>query len=220
MTVTGRRGTPALRARAGHLPTAPPPRYTQIEQRERRRQGLPVTLGGGWSLRDEVAAIVEPLTTVDRPRPLSYGRCVDDLTDAVHALVHEAISLLARADAEHRTRHLGVDDRGRSIQALVDLAPRPALPVITDKALAKGTWATVLVALAEPYSDGLAALLGNAASTAVSDRIVTGLRAVDAVAAVLQRRLDHIPASTAKASPVPTKADRARAELESLGVQL
>lgn len=219
MTVIGRRGTPAALARRGALPTAPP-KYTPDQLRERRHQGLPVTLGGDWSLRDELAAICAPLTAVDRPRPLSYGRCVDDLTEAVHTLVHDVVGLLARADAERRTRHLGVDDRGRSIRAIVDLAPRPALPVITDKMLAKGTWTQKLIALTEPYSDDLARLLGNAATSAVSDRIVVALRDVDAAAAVLQRRLDHIPASTANKTPVPTEADRARAELESLGVKL
>lgn len=219
MTVIGRRRTPALRARAGQLPTAPP-RFTQAQQRERRRTGLTVKLGGDWSLRDEMAEIFEPLTAVNQPRPLSYARCVDDLTEAVHTLVHDVVGLLARADAERRTRHLGVDDRGRSIRAIVDLAPRPALPVITDAMLRDGTWATVLVALTEPYSDDLARLLGNAATDAVSDRIVAGLRAVDAVAAVLQRRLDHIPRTTTNAPPVPTDADRARAELEALGVHL
>lgn len=217
MTVAGVRNTPAMRA--GQRPSAPRT-YTQEQQRERRRQGLHVALGRRWSLRDEVAAIVEPLTAVDRPRPLSYRRCVDDLTDAVHALVHEVISLLARADAERRTRHIGIDQRGRSIRALVDLAERPTLPVITDQMLADGSWAQQVIALAEPYSTDLTKLLGNAATTAVSDRVVAGLRAVDAVAATLARRLTDTTLLANAPAPVPTAADLARAELEALGVQL
>ncbi|SIJ61775.1 Uncharacterised protein [Mycobacteroides abscessus subsp. bolletii] len=219
MTVTGARNTPAMRARDGRMPTATHT-FTQAQLRERRHQGLPVKLGGGWSLRDEVAEIVEPLTAVDQTRPLSYARCVDDLTEAVHTFVHDVVGLLARADAERRTRHIGIDQRGRSIQALVDLTVRPRQPVITDKALIDGTWAVVLVELTEPYSSDLATLLGNAATTAVSDRIIAGLRAVDATAAVLQRRLENIPRSSADAPPVPTEADRARAELEEMGISL
>ncbi|OBF42824.1 hypothetical protein A5719_10295 [Mycolicibacterium peregrinum] len=207
-----------MRARDGLLPSAPR-RYSQAQLRERRHQGLPVTLGGSWSLAREVAAICEPLTAVDLPRPLSYGRCVDDLTDAVHTLVHDVVGLLARADAERRTRHIRIDQRGRSIQALVDLAPRPQLPVITDKQLADGSWAQTLHDLAEPYSADLARLLGNAASTTVSDRVVAALRAVDAVAVTLARRLTDSKLTAAnKPDPVPSAADRARAELESLGV--
>lgn len=217
MTVMARNRTYAALAAAHPQPA---PVYSQTELRERRRTGLTVTLGGGWSLAGEIAAVCQPLTALDQPRPLSYGRCVDDIADAVHALVHEAVSLLARADAERRTRHLGVDERGRSIRAIVDLTPRPALPDITDAMLADGSWAAVLTALADPYSAELADLLGRAATTAVSDRLLAALRDVDRAALTLARRLDRGTQAPATTPPPPTETDRARAELESLGVTL
>jgi len=116
--------------------------------------GLTHTYGGRFSLTTEVGAICEPLAerVAPAPNPAAYWRAVDDVALAVHGLVHASVGLLVQADAERRTAHLGADDRGRSIRALVDLAPRPKLPEITDEQLAAGSWAATLVTLAEPYS--------------------------------------------------------------------
>jgi hypothetical protein len=220
MSVAARHNTPA--ALAARRPQRPPV-YSQAELRERRHKGLSVTYGGGWSLTAEVAAITAPLAQriAAAPRPVGYRRAVDDLADTIHAAVSAAAALLARADAERRCRHLGVDDRGRSVRALVDLAERPALPEVGDSALTGGTWPAIFILLAEPYSAGLAGLLGNALSTRVSERLDAALRDVDAAALSLGRRLDrdeNARAAEAARITAPTQADRARAELEALGV--
>ena len=210
--------TPAHRAE--HRPQSRPV-YTQSELRERRRRQLPVILEGGWSLSTEVAAICDPLAEAVAAAkcPAGHWRAVDQLTDAVHETVSVAVGLLARADAERRCRHLGVDDRGRSIQALVDLAERPKLPEITDDDLAAGTWAATLTALAEPYSADLSGLLGRARTTTVSDRMLAALREVDRAALALRRRLDRAEKQARAAKPAAeTEADRKRAELHELGV--
>ena len=213
--------TPAHRA--GQRPQSRPV-YSQSELHDRRRAQLPVTLGGGWSLSSEVAAICDPLAeSVAAARcPASYWRAVDQLTDSVHEAVSVAVGLLARADAQRRCRHLGVDERGRSIQALVDLAERPKLPEITDDELSSGTWAATLTALAEPYSVDLSGLLGRARTTTVSDRMLAALREVDLAALALQRRLDRDRKAVARAAKpaAETEADRKRAELAAMGVQL
>lgn len=221
MTVYARDRTPA--ALAARQPQRRPV-YTQAEQRDRRREGLTVALDGRWSLTDEVQAICGPLAaqvTAAAPNPAAYWRNVDDLRDAVHQVVHVVVGLLAQADAERRTRHLNIDVRGRSIRALVDLAERPKLPEIADEAVVSGTWAVSLTALAEPYSGRLARLLGNALTTAVSDRVLAALREVDRAALAFERRLDRDErARTTKTKTGSTYADRARAELAALGIHI
>jgi hypothetical protein len=219
--IAARNNTPA--ARAARRPQVLR-RYDQAEARQRRRSRLPLTLPGGWSLAAEVAEIVGPLAerVAAVPDPSRFWwRWVDDVALAVHGVVHAAVGVLAEADARRRTRHLAADDRGRSIRALVDLAERPELPDITDAALADGSWAAALTALAEPYSADLSGLLGRAASPAVSDRIVAALREVDAAAHELDCRLTRNEAARATKrakAAIPTNADRARAELAALGI--
>ncbi|WP_409437222.1 hypothetical protein [Mycobacterium sp. SMC-14] len=215
MTVRAKNRTPA--GRAQRLPQ-PVPVYSQTEQRERRRAGLLVTLTRRWSLSSEVAAICDPLAqrTAAMARPAALGREVDALTLAVHGLMHAVVGLLAEADAQRRTRHLGVDQRGRSIRALVDLAERPSLPEITDDMIGGGTWPATLILLADPYTADLSALLGNALTSAVSDRVLAPLREVDAAATSFARRLDRQRPRVEQ--PKMTKADQARAELAALGV--
>lgn len=219
MTAMKHYGTPAHRAAQRPQPR---PVYSQAELRDRRRKQLPGTLEGGWSLSSEMAAICGPLAAgvAAATCPAGYWRAVDQLTDAVHETVSAAVGLLARADAERRCRHLGVDDRGRSVQALVDLAERPKLPEFTDDDLAAGTWAATLTALADPYSADLSGLLDRALTTAVSDRMLAVLREVDLAALALRRRLDRDAKSSAPAATpaAATDADRKRAELHALGV--
>lgn len=219
MTITARNNTPAYRA--AQRPQCPPV-YTQADLRERRRTGLLHSYGERWSLTAEVAAICDPLAqrVAAAPRPAGYWRSVDDVALAVHGLVHAVVGLLAEADAQRRTRHLGVDVRGRSIRALVDLAERPKLPEIGDDALTAGTWSATLILLAEPYSAELADLLGRALTTVVSDRLRAALRDVDLAALELERRLDRDEhARAAKPTKtIPTATDQARAELAALGI--
>lgn len=214
------RNTPAHRAARYPEPVR---HYGQAELRERRRANLLHTYGGRWSLTVEVAAICTPLAqrVAVVPNPAGYWRSVDGVALAVHGLVHTVVGLIAERDARRKTAHLGVDERGRSIRALVDLAERPALPEMTDDALAAGTWPASLVLLAEPYSADLADLLGRALTTAASDRLAGSLRDVDAAALVLARRLDNDEQARARRADkpaAPTETDRARAELAALGI--
>jgi hypothetical protein len=224
VTVMAKNRTPA--GRAAQRPQRPPV-HTQDQLRERRRRGLTHVYGGGWSLTAEIAAICDPLArrVADAPSPARFRTHTDStvswLVEEVHGLVHIVVGLLARADAERRCRHLGVDERGRSIRALVDLAERPKLPEIGDEELADGTWPATLILMAQPYSAKLDALLGNAATTAVSDRLRAALTDVDAAALSLARRLDRdeaARAAKAAATPPKTQADRARDELARLGI--
>lgn len=209
MTISAKNNTPAHRAAQRPRPL---PVYTQAQTRDRRRAGLLHTYSGRWSLTAEVAAICDPLAELvaTAPRPAAYWRPVDDLAVAVHGLVHAAVGLLVRADAERRTAHLGVDDRGRSIRALVDLAERPRLPEIGDETLAAGTWGATLTALAEPYTDGLSGLLGRALTSVVSDRLLVALRDVDRAAMVLERRLDRDEQTSAAKTANPPDRGRPR----------
>ena len=219
MTVKARNNTPAYRAAQRPRPA---PAYTQDQLRERRRAGLTHTYGGRWSLTAEVASICELLAerVAAAPRPGAYWRAVDDVAVAVHGLFHAVVGLLAERDAQRRTKHLGVDVRGRSIRALVDLAERPKLSEITDEQLAAGTWARTLTALADRYSAELANLLGRALTTAVSDRLNAALRDVDRAALALERRLDRDEQAraTKTTKTVPTPTEQARAELAALGI--
>jgi hypothetical protein len=222
VTVSARHNTPAYRAAQRPQPAAV---FTQDQLRERRRLGLTHTYTGGWSLTAEVQQITAPLAEriAAAPRPSAYRRYVEDITDAVHAAVSAAAALLARADAQRRCQHLGVDERGRSVRALVDLAERPELPAeVTDQQLTDGTWAATLTALARPYSDDLSRLLGAALTSRVSERLDAELRDVDRAALSLARRLDRDERSrSAKTgqTPAPTETDRARAELAALGIE-
>ncbi|MCQ4360624.1 hypothetical protein KQR54_05595 [Mycobacterium gordonae] len=213
-------GTPAFLA--AQLPQQRPT-PTQEQGRDRRRKLLPIyAWPGDWSLTAEVAAICDPLAerVAAATNPAAYLRAVTELADAVHQAVHVVVGLIAQADAERRTRHLGTDERGRSIRAVVDLAERPAAPEVSSEALVSGTWSATLVVLAEPYSAALARLLGGAATPTVSDRLLTALVEVDAAAGALGRRLDRerVYQANRAANRTASPADRARAELHELGV--
>lgn len=220
MTVKARNRTPAaLARRAG----GPVPTYSQAELRERRVQGYRVLLPGGWSLTTEVAALCQPLAerVAARRAPRTYLRYVEDVTDAVRQLVDTVVALLAEADAQRRTRHLPIDQRGRALAAARALAQRPVMPEIGCEDVASGYWAQTLAELTEPYSDDLARLLGNALTSVVSDRVLRALAEVDHAARALERRLDRDePTRATTPSQAITEADRARAELAELGVTL
>lgn len=220
MTLRARNRTPAYLAAQQPQPLLIP---TQDEIRDRRRKVLPVyRWPDDWSLNTEFAAICEQLAerVAAAPNPAAHLRAVAELADAVHAAVHVVVGLLAQADAERRTQHLGTDDRGRSIRALIDLAERPAAPEITDDTLTEGTWSAALTALAAPYTEELARLLGSAMTPAIGDRLLAALSEVDAAALTLGRKLDRdqVIRANRASQRTPSQAERMRAELESLGV--
>lgn len=220
MTVGARNRTPAYLA--SQLPQQRPT-PTQEQVRDRWRKLLPIyAWPADWSLTVEVVAICEPLAerVAAAPNPAAYLRAVAELADAVHQAVHVVVGLLAQADAERRTSRLGTEDRSRSIRALVDLTPRPAAPEVTADMLSAGTWPATLTALAEPCSAALARLLGSAATPTVADRLLAALVEVDHAALALARRLDRDATYRANRADhrAPSPADRARADLEAMGV--
>lgn len=212
-------------------------RYLQAELRQRRRKGLPPGhYDGTWSLAREIADVVGPLAQriADAKRPTRFNRAaasVPWLAEAVHELVGVAVGWVAERDARAKTAHLANEPGKRryAVTTLVDLAPRPALPEITDDMLADGSWAAVLTAMAETvnsaFSDLLAqshpptaaALRGQPSRSDLLARLLD--RTIDRAALALERRLDRDGDTDGEHPPtIPTETDRARAELAALGI--
>lgn len=237
--VLGRRGTWARLAEARPHPE---PTYSQPELRERRRQGYTVRLGGDWSLTDEVAAICTPMAEKisDAPhsvrflraqaidplagQPMAAGASIDDLADAVHGVIFVVVGMLREDEASRQMKHLTAEQRTRARVLISTLAERPPLPEFDRADAHSGAWVPPLVDMCAPYAAPLADLLERAATWAVSDRLVAALREVDHAVRALEQRLalDAVIRADRDARTVPTisEADRARAELESLGVSL
>lgn len=238
--MTARRyyGTPAHLASLPDAPQRPPRRYTQAELRERRRAGLTIGhYGGDWSLAREIAEVVNPLAqrvaAADRParfRHSATAASVPVLAEAVHELVGTVVGWVAERDARAQTAHLA-DEPGKrryAITTLIDLAKRPALPEVTDEALADGSWAASVVAmaadvdtafselLAQSYPPGAPALRGQLSRSQQLD-VLLG-RTIDRAALELSRRLDRDENAERRRTD-QNPDDRARAELAALGIQ-
>lgn len=231
--VIARRGTFA--ALAARRPQ-PPRRYSQAEHRERRRIGLPAAhYDGTWSLAREIAEQCTPLAQqiAADARPSRFLRStatVAWLAEVVHEAVGDAVGWVTEGEARAKTKHLANEPGKRkyAITTLVDLAPRPALPEITDDMLASGEWAAALVAMAETVDAEFSALLARShppdapalrGQPSRSDMLARLLaRTIDHAALALTRRLDRDdPADRHQDRQTPD--DRARAELAAMGVQ-
>ncbi|KWX25722.1 hypothetical protein AFM11_05180 [Mycolicibacterium wolinskyi] len=226
---------------AGRAAQRPEPvrAYSQPEIRRRRRAGLPiVNYGGGWSIVAEIAEVCEPLAqriaASERPGRFSWRGSqvgVHDLVAAAHEAVGDITGWLAEADAHVKTKHLAGDPGKRryAMTTLCDLAPRPALPDVTDAMIRDGSWAAALIEMAEPVDAGLADLLRRAhppgapalrGQLSRSERLDRLLReSLDRPAAELECRLDRADREAAKPSAL-AKAEAARAELEAMGVEV
>lgn len=230
--VIARRGTPAALAA---LRPQPPRRYSQAEHRDRRRVGLTVgQYGGDWSLAREIAEQVNPLAQriADDARPSRFLRSTATVTwmaEEVHELVGDVVGWVAEADARRRTAHLANEPGKRryAVTTLVDLAPRPALPHITEEDLATGTWAAALVAMAETvdaefstllaqsHPPNAAALRGQPSRSDLLARLLS--RTIDHAATALERRLNRDDYADHRQDHQNTD-DRARAELAAMGI--
>ena len=222
------------RRRSSRPASAPTPRFTQDQLRERRRAHLSVVYSGEFRLTEEVAAICRPLAqrVSAQPNPQAFTSRIAILTDRVHELVGVAVGWLAEIDAKRRIEHLAHDSarRAAAIRLLVDLAQRPTLPGIVAEQLISGSWAAVLVAMADPYTAPLAELLGRArlpddpqlrGLISRSEKLLDLLREIDTAALELSRQLDRAAAaSPRREAPAPEqiRADAARAQLRELGV--
>lgn len=211
-------------------------RYSQADLRQRRRDGLSAGhYARTWSLAREIADVLDPLAQriaeADRPgRFMRTAVSVPWLAEEVHELVHEVVGWVAERDARAKTAHLASEPgkRRAAITKLVDLAPRPALPEITDKMLAYGSWAAALTAMAETvdaafsellassYAPDAAELRGQPSRSDLLARLLA--RTLDRAAMALERRLDRDGQTNHDGAPAVTESDRARAELAALGI--
>ncbi len=202
----------------------------QSDIRRRRRTHMPVVNDGSWSLRREVADVAGPLAArvAAQSTPLQLRRLVLAYADAAHELAGTATGWLAKRDARTKTAHLA-DDPGKrryAMTTLVDLAPRPDLPEITDDMISDGSWAAALVEMVEPVDGALSDLLANAfppgapplrGQPSRSDRLDHLLReTVDRAALSLERAL---AAAAEKQTAAPTAKPDPRAELAALGIE-
>ncbi|MFA1701650.1 hypothetical protein ACDT10_01900 [Mycobacterium intracellulare] len=232
-------GTPAHRAAQAGAPRQTPRRYTRDELRARRRAGF--TAGhysGDWSLAAEIAAVCRPLAdriaAAEHPgrfRHAATPASVPALAEAVHELVGTGVGWVAEADARRKTAHLA-DEPGKrryAMQTLIDLAKRPALPEVTDNALADGSWADQLIGMTEGIDAAFSALLARSyppgaaelrGQTSRSERLDALLRrTIDRAAVALERRLDRDEHHRRPDPDDRAPDERARAALAAMGVQ-
>jgi hypothetical protein len=227
-----------IRRRATPPEVTPPEPPSQDEQRRRRRGWLPVAYTGSFRLSDEVSAICGPLAerVAAQPNSRAFGADVQELVAAVHEVVGTVVGWLAEVDGRSRTEHLAQDMRGKAVRRLVELAPRPVLPEITDEMLASGAWAKLLVSMAQQVDDGLAGLLGRSlppghdglqGRPSVSDKLVELLREkVTPPEAWLRKRLERAEFWRSEFPPKPKvdpgerAREQARAELIAMGVEV
>ncbi|CDM78543.1 hypothetical protein [Mycobacterium marinum] len=203
----------------------------QAEVRRRRRAHLPVVHEGKWSLRREIADVAGPLAArvAALPSPVQVRRQVLAYADAAHEAAGTVTGWEAERDARRRTEHLA-DDEGKrkyAITTLIDLAPRPALPEITDDMITDGSWAAALVDMVEQVDGALSDLLAHAfppgapplrGQLSRSDRLELLLReTVDRAALSLERAVTA--AAERPAAPTQPAADP-RAELAALGIDV
>ena len=205
--------------------------------RERRRGGLPVAYAGEFSLTEEVVSIVDQLArrASQLPNPQGINRRVTELVDAVHELVSTVVGWLAKDEGcrahEQRLAALESVDRARAVRLLVDLAPRPPLPVIGPAEITSGRWATALVEIIEPYDHPLAALLARSHApgdpllrcrTSRSEMLTDLLREVDSAARQAEIVVDKAEAAAAnsKLNRQRDRTEAAREELRALGIEV
>ncbi|VBA56235.1 hypothetical protein [Mycobacterium attenuatum] len=196
----------------------------------RRRGNLSVDDYRGFSVCREVADVAGPLAAqvTAQPCPLELRRQVLAYADAAHEAAGSMTRWHAERDARRRTEHLA-DDPGKrkyAMTTICDLAPRPALPKITDEMIADGSWAVALVEMVTPVDDALRDLLATAfppGAPALRGRpsrshVLAALlrETVDRAAMSLQRALDR---ADTEPSALPAKPDP-RAELAALGIDV
>lgn len=196
----------------------------------RRRGNLSVDDYRGFSVCREIADVTGPLAAqvAALSSPVQVRRRVLAYADAAHEAAGTMTRWHAERDARRRTEHLA-DDPGKrkyAMTTICDLAPRPALPEITDEMIADGSWAAALVEMVTPVDGALRDLLATAfppGAPALRGRpsrshlLAALLReTVDRAALSLQRALD----AADQGPPTPTTKPDPRAELAALGIEV
>lgn len=202
----------------------------QTKIRCRRHGHLPVVNDGDWSLRREIADVAGPLAAqvAARLNPLQFRRPILAYADAAHEAAGTSTGWVEERDARTKTAHLAGDEgkRRAAMTLLIDLAPRPALPEITDAMILDGSWVAALIDMVLPVDRSLADLLsksfppnanelrGQLSRSEHLDRLLR--ETVDRATLSLQRALDAADQSpsTQTAKPDP------RAELAALGIEV
>lgn len=191
---------------------APKAKASQAELRDRRRKRLALQYTKTFNVANEFEAVCSPAAhqISQLPDPLAMRRDIEGVVDAVHELMSVVVGMLA----ESRSADAGVTRR-----LVADLAVRPRLPEITDKAIVSGSWVHALSEWVEPYGGDLAALLGRAlppghdglkGNPSASERLEKALRVLDAAALTVERRLPKVRARQA----LPSMEDHNRQQRE------
>ena len=205
-------GLPPVNPLAPSGAPAPKAKASQAQLRDRRRKRLPNHLTRTFNVANEIEAVCTPVgVEISRlSEPLSMRSNVEAVVDAAHEVMDTTVRLLA----ESKTA-----DPNITRQLVADLAVRPRLPEINDKAVISGSWVHKLTAWVEPYAGDIAALLGRAlppghdglrGNPSASERIERALRGLDAAVLTAERRLPKVRARQA----LPSMEDHNRQQRE------
>jgi hypothetical protein len=205
-------GLPPVNPLAPSGAPAPRAKASQADLRDRRRKRLPIHYTRTFNVSTEIEAVCTPVgvETSQLKDPLSMRCEIDGVADATHELMHVVVALLAESK---------VSDPSATRRLVADLAVRPRLPEINDKAVISGSWVHKLTAWVEPYAGDIAALLGRAlppghdglrGNPSASERIERALRGLDAAVLTAERRLPKVRARQA----LPSMEDHNRQQRE------
>ncbi|MDP0399210.1 MULTISPECIES: hypothetical protein [Tsukamurella] len=210
------------------LPDPKPIKYSAAQQRDRRRNHLPLVLGQDFDLGAEVLAVTGPVAERLSREPHPSGRTALASVAAISEAVANLCIVAGELVAVDRARGVdGAEQKVRAANALKAVTHRAALPFGADE-LASGAWAATLADFARPLSGPLAAVLGRAARDRTrhpgeSDRMLDALRELDRAVRDLDRKIEQTAAYRA-ALPTPRAAavrdlSSAIAALEDSGVE-
>lgn len=201
--------------------------YSAGQQRDRRRNHLPLVLGADFDLGAEVLAVTGPVAARLAEEPHPSGRTALASVAAISEAVADLAAVAGDLVAVDRARGVdGAEQKVRAANALKVVTHRAALQFGADE-LASGDWAETLAGFARSLSGPLAAVLGRAAKDRArqpveSDRVIEALRALDRAVRDLDRKIEQTAAyraalPTPKATPVRDLSS-AIATLEDSGV--
>ncbi len=162
-----------------------------------------------WTVKDDPGGIL--------------AAAVDEFSDCLHECLSEICTLVASLQAENACAHVPIDERGRAKRLVMDLTQRPARPVVVEDRVIRRNWVGLLLQMTKPYTEPLAVLLAADTTGAISERLESSLKRIDAADLRLGRRIDALQRRNRQQSGqpgVPTREDKDRAELERLGVRL
>ncbi|MGX6511283.1 hypothetical protein [Rhodococcus sp. SJ-2] len=193
----------------------PAPVITQTQQRERRRQHLPVHYTGAFDLEEELREILAPLAQRNVAR---YPGILQALADAVHDARLDLERLIVLRDARRRVSDLPYDRRARARDLILATWNKPAPPTIDHSR----DWANHLVDHLTPLAAPIADYLGRAtppgqtgSQPSISEQVEGVCRQLDRAVASAIKTLSRADVSLTTGL---TPQQRAAAELRALGI--